>query len=571
MLPSIAAITPQYVEATLRGGLAGNHVQAWELFDLMIDTSPEVASCIGEYVDGVRGKKMLVEPYADEGEEPTPVAQEKAKLMSFALRNMRPDMANDENDFSATVKDILFARFHGQSVLEIDWYKQDGSGLNVKTCATLRGGANNGQVVVPRSTFWVHPVCYAWNMDGRLGLRMALESEMQKAISKANNLKFMPNILGNFGADRMRSMVEPPVWNTIASQARPSQLMDFPANKFLIGIDKFKSGTVMGSGSVLRTLAFWWICSTMAADFALNYAQLFGIPFRKATCAPSTSEAKKSEIRQMLASAGSMGYILLDSGNDVTFESAAGGASESPQAFLLHFANDQIRKVILRQTMSGGTAGGGSKGVGKSFGDVEAEGPKDQCLNSGAAFASSVVNLQLVPYILNVNYGPDGDSEAPTVTLVDEKRGTLGDAQILNLLAPSMPIGAKKVRMMFEYPKPSEGEEVLTPPQKAAGFGGGAGGGFGGGGEGQPQDGSGAAEARAALDAGAAAVATSKALAETVSPLVERFRAVDAIGDPDVRRTALEKLLKDIPKIAAALKRDPSLAESLAKSVGGAA
>ena len=45
MLPSISAITPLYVENTLRGALAGNHVQAWEMFDLIIDTNAEVASC----------------------------------------------------------------------------------------------------------------------------------------------------------------------------------------------------------------------------------------------------------------------------------------------------------------------------------------------------------------------------------------------------------------------------------------------------------------------------------------------------------------------------------------------
>ena len=37
----------------------------------------------------------------------------------------------------------------------------------------------------------------------------------------------------------------------------------------------------MGSGSVLRVLAFWWIAASFGADFALNLAQLFGIPFRK--------------------------------------------------------------------------------------------------------------------------------------------------------------------------------------------------------------------------------------------------------------------------------------------------
>src|SRR5262249_35052705 len=45
LLPQLSAITPQYLEAVLRGALAGDHVQQWQLFDLMLDTWPELAAC----------------------------------------------------------------------------------------------------------------------------------------------------------------------------------------------------------------------------------------------------------------------------------------------------------------------------------------------------------------------------------------------------------------------------------------------------------------------------------------------------------------------------------------------
>src|SRR4051794_7472602 len=62
MLPSVAAITPQYIEMTLRSALAGNHVQQWELFDLMLDTWPELAACAQELSLGVGLLKMIFEP-----------------------------------------------------------------------------------------------------------------------------------------------------------------------------------------------------------------------------------------------------------------------------------------------------------------------------------------------------------------------------------------------------------------------------------------------------------------------------------------------------------------------------
>jgi phage gp29-like protein len=595
MLPSVAAITPQYIEATLRGALAGNHVQAWELFDLMIDTDPEIAACINEYVSGVLEKKMVVTPYTQGNNEPTPSAIKKAGIVEACLRNMRPDMANDENDFGSMVRDILFARFHGQSVLEIDWYTKDGSGLNIKNFDEL------GDVIVPRSTYWVHPVCYAWDMNGRLGLRMAVESHLKNAIAQNRNIgrDVVKNLVQNIGTDRVKSMVEPPAWNWITSQARPSQLMDFPANKFLIGIDKFKAGTIMGSGSELRPLAFWWIASMFCGDWLLNYAQLFGIPFRKATCAPSTSEPKKAEIRQLLESMGAAGYILLDAGNTVEFERAMGGAGDSPQAFLFRFANEMKRKVILRQTMSGG-AGSAGTGVGKGGMDTEAMGPKDQCVNDGARYVGSVLSLQFAPWILNVNFGEDGDTECPTISLVDEEVGSYQDAQKVQIVSNFMDVGEDWARQYFKVPPPASGEKILgkdtgsavLKQQQGGGFGDGSDSGYGYSDDEQQQGESSddfnarcarnrsqraLKAARAAGRKSIVARSTQKLLpapatvvraaSETVQPLVSRLKAIDAIEDVEMKKAAMTKFLKDLPKVTNAIKHDPSLAEAVAEAI----
>jgi len=357
-------------------------------------------------------------------------------------------------------------------------------------------------------------------------------------------------------------------------------------------VDKFKSGTVMGSGSVLRTLAWWWLASMYSWDFMLNYAQLFGIPFRKAEIAPATTEQKKGEIRQLLESMGSAGYIMLDAGNKVEFERAASGAGESPQAFLAHFANDQKRKVLLRQTMSGGTAGGGSKGVGKSFGDVEADGPKEQLFQAGAMYAESVINLQLIPYILNVNFGEGGDLDAPTVSLVDQKVGGLQDAQRDAILVKMVDIGVDSLRRKYGLEKPAPDEPIAgkdegVQPPTLGGFGGEPGGEPGGEEPQEPEtaptDEDEPTEARHAIAArhkpraalkaaqkqpsqGVASV--KKAFLDTVSPLVKRMAAIEAITDVDVKRDALNKLAADLPKITQALKADPTLAESVAENIG---
>ncbi len=62
MLPQLASITPQYIETVLRGALGGNHIQQWELFDLMLDTWPRLlkntGGCRRRPGDGLEGRSM---------------------------------------------------------------------------------------------------------------------------------------------------------------------------------------------------------------------------------------------------------------------------------------------------------------------------------------------------------------------------------------------------------------------------------------------------------------------------------------------------------------------------------
>lgn len=562
LLPYLAAITPQYVEGVLRGALAGNHVQAWELFDLMCDTDPEINACVQEYNEGVLRKKIRFEPYHEEDEEPSDSAIEKCKVVSAALRNMRPIMTKDENDLRSTMRDILAARFHGQSILEIEWTDDDTGQLRLLDIPNL------GQVLCPRSTFWVHPVCYAYDMNGTMGLRAASTDIAQfSKQAKASKMGKVP-----------MNPVKPPAWNFITSQPRPSVLVDFPKNKFLISILKSKTGTAL-SGSVLRPLAWWWVASNFCGSWLLNTAQLFGIPFRKAKYDPSTSQSVKNEILQMLQSMGSAGYCLLPNTAELEFESVSAGSAESPQAFLFNFANEMKRKVILHQTMVGGQNSVGT-GVGKGGMETESD-IKSDCINEGAKHVEAVINLQLVPMILTLNFGDGGDLEAPTVTLVDDEVGGLADAQRDQILSQIMDIPTSYLHKKYCIPKPAEGEplagqeagiqgaqhemqvqqmqnqqdmqaqqmEVQKEQAKAA----------------QAQA---AAQAQQPNAEGGEGVESRRAeitasMAEVINPLKARLEAINAITDAKARKIAMRKFLRDEPSITKALFHDKSASDEV--------
>ncbi|HSI14614.1 MAG TPA: hypothetical protein VK961_21360, partial [Chthoniobacter sp.] len=77
MLPQVGTITPQYIEMTLRGALAGAHIPQWELFNLMEDTWPRLRKNIFELKMAVRNRRPVFEAYRDEDLEESPAATER--------------------------------------------------------------------------------------------------------------------------------------------------------------------------------------------------------------------------------------------------------------------------------------------------------------------------------------------------------------------------------------------------------------------------------------------------------------------------------------------------------------
>jgi len=435
LLPPVAAITPQYLETVMRGALAGNHVQQWELFDLMFDTWPALNSCFAELTHAVTSKKLVFEPYCDEDDKPTPQAVERCTLVSTALRGMDPDADRDENTLHGTIVDLLDAWLRGITVLEVLWQTLEDDEL--------------GTIVAPRSTFWVHPVAYGFSQDGILGLR---------SVSPYQASGYANTTIGN------QPVPQPYPASNLQAQPQPAVLTTFPDHKFLIAVHKAKSGTAL-AGPVLRPLAWWWLAANYSSDWLLNLAQLFGLPFRFATYDPQAPDETKQTIFNMLQNMGTAGWAAFPQGTSLEFKETGGGrqAEYSPQGTLLDRADRYARELILGQTMSGSTMSSG-KG-GQAFGVVEQD-VKGERIDAAGKFVCEIINKQLIPAILELNYGDIED--APKIRLLEESEGRLGDAQRDQILKSiGMPLGIDYMRKKYSIPEPAEGEEILGAPEES--------------------------------------------------------------------------------------------------------
>lgn len=427
LMPSLAAITPQYIEMVLRGALMGNHLYQWQLFDLMLDTWPELASCCQELTYGITRRELITDPYQEEDEDATPNALEREKLCVTALYGMNPDAAADERDLTGLIEDIMNGWFLGFSVQEVLWHFLDTNKL--------------GTIIGPKATCWVHPASYGFNQYGVMGL----------------------NTSGAAGFD-----TSAPMPTTYATNL-PGGLMPFPQYKFLACIHKAKSGSPLG-GSMLRPLAWWWCASNFSSDWLLNLAQVFGLPFRWATFVGTTPDQTVAQLCDMLQNMGSAGWAAFPEGTKIDFLAPAHGTGgdRTPQGDLLDRADRYARLLILGQTMTGATLASGRGG--QAFGTVEAQLKQDR-LDAASDYVAGVINGQLIPYILWLNYGDT--TEPPQCRFLQETTGTYQDSerdQILAAIGLNIPLSY--LRTKYGVPDAAEGEDVAhPPPPKGAGGG----------------------------------------------------------------------------------------------------
>jgi Protein of unknown function (DUF935) len=546
-LPYLSQITPQYVQQILIGGLAGLHVACWQLFDLMLDTNPEIRACVGEYVDGICSKKLIIEPYHEEDQPPSAEAIRNQKIVSAALRNMVPDVCSDENNLRSVIRDIVFGRFHGQSVQEIDYFQQDDpTKLNTLDVAGI------GTIIAPRATFWVHPVCYAWDVTGRMGLRIPTDN-LREATRDAKSWK--PGALPtDYG------LVNGLTFSGYTGSPRVASVAKFPANQFLVSVIKGKTGSAMGA-SDMRPLAGIWVFENFALDFSMDNAQIFGIPFRVAYFEPETSEADKAFVREMLQNMGSRAWALLPSTVKMEFQAQQRAGAETPAGYLIKVCQESYRKVILRQTMTG--SGHGGAPAGSKAGMITEQDVKAICIQSGADYAADVLREQFARSILKINIGDD--RELPFIRLAQEEEGNADDMMRDQIGTQMIDIGENYFRNKYGYPKPAAGEKIAgkntgTPPRPGEKTAHG-----GGGGAPNPSEEMNAATRHAEhpkTDSDLAQKA-AKAVQATLSPLAKYLQAGLEIADDKAQQEYFQRALEKWPELTKPLQHDTSLDEVL--------
>lgn len=336
MLPYAAMMTPARIEQILRSALTGDSpAREQELYSLMESTWPRLMKNMLEVKESVLSLDWNLMDPPEE--EQIPGARE---IISRVKNGMKGDPCGDGHGWRATLSALLDAWFRGVSISEIDW--------------EYRGGAKNPAAWLPKQTRDVSAWHYGWLVEGGR-LMLYPETDSSKAI-------------------------------------------EFPPDKFLIAIRKAGKGHPSGT-ALLRCLAWWWCSSNFSAEWLLNFAQIFGQPFRWATY-DGSQDGVKEDLSAMMENMGSAAWGIGPDGTKVEWHESSKSGADNPQSHVMGLADTACDLLVLGQTLTGTVGASGSLALGEVHQSVRAD-----IIDSAAAWLAEVLNEQLISSVISLNFG----------------------------------------------------------------------------------------------------------------------------------------------------------------------
>jgi phage gp29-like protein len=396
---------PSDIEGVLYSAITGDLYWQDQLFQIMIDTWPRLQTNLNKLKRAVSRLTFTVDAYRENEKDPTPSAIAKANLVRECFDDMTPNLPFQEHDFKETVEDIVEAIPTGFVISEVYWEYKKGK-------------------IGPRCTRRIPARYYRYPYQTDATDRLML------------------NPSGTLGG---------------------TDLYDFPPYKFLTCIKQTSVAHPVFS-AMMRCLAAWWVASRFGLEWFMNYSQLFGIPFRKATYQVGDNLVY-NRLVQMMKQAGSASWGVFPEGTEVEILSAPSTSGNMPQERLLELADKVCDILLLGQTLTTEVGVSGSRALGGVHKEV-----LDEIIESSALWAAKILNTQLIPGIVRFNFGSKEPLELPTLDPVIKNPidllQTAHAFQILFGKGPGqmgIPVKKEEIYDRLEFSVPDEDADLLEP------------------------------------------------------------------------------------------------------------
>jgi phage gp29-like protein len=318
----------------------------------------------------------------------------------------------------------------------------------------------------------------------------------------------------------------------------------FQPGEALVGVWHARTGAP-GATATLRSLTPYWLGILFGWRWLMANAQIFGVPFRWATYRRDNPETG-AQLLDMLAAMAECGHAAFPEGTQIEFKEASQNVTGNPQVVIQEMADKVCDLLILGQELSGSAQPAGLGGGAAALqGAVRAD-----RLQAAASWCADLLNYQLVPHLLTLNFGDTAHTPVIAADLdEDDDPKALAERDSL-LLQAGVPMPRDWFYERHGIPLPQPGEPVITAhahalpamPPSALPFPARAGR--------APASGTATSSAVHARGGDWAPAALSRAAAADNQPLIERVRSLLALDDDAQFDRALAKLKADFPSLA---------------------
>ncbi len=242
----------------------------------------------------------------------------------------------------------------------------------------------------------------------------------------------------------------------ICTKEYPSGI-SLPENKFAIHKYKARSGHASRAG-ILRVVAWMYLFKNYDIKDWVSFCEVYGMPLRLGKYDVSASQEDKKQLMDAVIQLGTDAAGIVPSSTMIEFIEANKTTSVDLYENFARFADEQMSKAILGQTLTS-DSGGGSYAQSKTHNEV-----RHDLTEADAKALAVTIRRDIIRPLVEFNFGLDAEIpffEFDCREVEDQKEAV----EVLKTLACDMglQIPTGYIYRKFNIPKPEEDEEVLHP------------------------------------------------------------------------------------------------------------
>ena len=234
-----------------------------------------------------------------------------------------------------------------------------------------------------------------------------------------------------------------------------------PVRKFITHIHSAKSGIPI-RGGIARIAAWVFLFKSLGLKDWVTYAEVFGFPVRVGKYGTGATEDQIRTLMRAVANVATDMAAVFPESMSMEFIKAEGNGSADLYERLCSYLDRQLSKLVLGQTATTDSEGGGLGGSGKEHNDVRGD-----IERSDAKQLAASINRDLVVPMIDLNFG---GGPYPQIVIgredpVDTKALMDGVEKFVGMGGR---VGATVIADRLGIPDPQDGEQLLTAPKSAA-------------------------------------------------------------------------------------------------------